>query len=125
MTIEDDFQLRVQARDARIARILTRKIELEWERVSREIDSLDVDSGDTLSAAKLFGQFQILDKLRSILSEGSLSSDYEIEAQWRSHLIDRLVDSFDLKEKTSTPPTRYKSLAQQVAEACGLEVIDP
>ena len=95
------------------------------KRVSREMDALDVDCGDALSAAKLFGQFQILDKLRSMLSEGRLSSDYEIEAGWRSHLIQRIVDSFDLNEKTSTPPSRYKSLAQQVAEACGLEVIDP
>lgn len=65
----------------------------------------------------------MLNKLMEALSEGSLSSDYHIEAQWRSKLIARVIDSFELDLNTPAPPPRYKSLAQQVAEACGLEVI--
>ncbi len=61
--------------------------------------------------------------MRAALFEGNLSSDYEIEAIWRSKLIQRVVDSFMLDLNTSTPLRKYKSLAQQLAEACALEVI--
>lgn len=119
----DEFELLKQQRDAKLAAILIKIIDTEWNRVSRQLDALDIDSGDVTKAAILVGQFQILDKLMAALSEGSLSSDYEIEAMWRSKLIQRVVDGFDLDINTSTPPRRYKSIAQQLAEACGLEVI--
>ncbi|MBO1350872.1 MAG: hypothetical protein EBE86_027455 [Hormoscilla sp. GUM202] len=105
------------------APVLQRIIEAEWHRVSRELDNLDIDSDDAIAAANLAGQFHILDKLMAALSGGSLSSDYEIEAEWRSELIERVVAGFNLKFNTKTPPRRYKSLAQRVAEACELEVI--
>lgn len=121
----DKFQVLVDRRYARAGFIITQLIETEWRRVLRELDSLDVDSGDIPRAARLVGQYQMLDKLMAALSEGSLSSDYEIEAQWRNKLVERVVEGFDLD--LSTPQTslrRYKSLAQQVADVCGLEVIE-
>lgn len=119
----DGFNTLVDRRNARTVAVVTQIIETEWNRVSRELDALDVDSGETAKAAILVGQFQILDKLMAALSEGSLASDYEIEAQWRIKLIERVVNGFNLDLDTRTPPRQYKSLAQQVADACGLEVI--
>ena len=121
---KERFQTLVEQRNGRIAAIVTQIVETEWNRVSRELDALDIDSPDTNKAAILVGQFQILDKLMAALSEGSLASDYEIEAQWRIKLIERVVNAFNLDLDTRTPPRRYKSLAQQLAEACGLEVIE-
>ncbi|NES03850.1 MAG: hypothetical protein F6K22_13980 [Okeania sp. SIO2F4] len=118
-----EFQILKQKRDAKLAKVLTKIIDTEWNRVSRQLDALDTDSGDVTKAAILVGQYQILDKLMAALSEGSLSSDYEIEAIWRSKLIQRVVESFNLDLDTRTPPRQYKSIAQQLAEACGLEVI--
>ena len=118
-----EFQILKQKRDAKIATVLTKIIDTEWNRVSRQLDALDTDSGDVTKAAILVGQYQILDKLMAALSEGSLSSDYEIEAIWRSKLIQRVVEGFNLDVDTRTPPRQYKSIAQQLAEACGLEVI--
>lgn len=123
MTKDDRFQILVERRNARTVALISRIIDTEWNRVSRELDALDLDSGDTNKAAILLGQFQILDKLMAALSEGSLASDYEIEAQWRIKLIERVVDAFNLDLDTRTPPRQYKSLAQQIADACGLEVI--
>jgi hypothetical protein len=123
MTKDDRFQTLVERRNSRKVALVTQIIETEWNRVSRELDALDIDSGDTAKAAILVGQFQILDKLMAALSEGSLASDYEIEAQWRIKLIERVVDAFNLDLDTRTPPRQYKSLAQQIADACGLEVI--
>jgi len=120
---KDEFQALEQARNARYTIVLQRIIEAEWHRVSRQLDDLDIDSDDAIAAANLAGQFHILDKLMAALSGGSLSSDYEIEAEWRSELIERVVAGFNLKFNTKTPPRRYKSLAQRVAEACELEVI--
>ena len=119
----DGFNTLVDRRNARTVAVVTQIIETEWNRVSRELDALDVDSGETAKAAILVGQFTILDKLMAALSEGSLASDYEIEAQWRIKLIERVVNGFNLDLDTRTPPRQYKSLAQQVADACGLEVI--
>ncbi|MDY6807207.1 MAG: hypothetical protein SXA11_25805 [Cyanobacteriota bacterium] len=119
----DGFNTLVDRRNARTVALVSQIIETEWNRVSRELDALDVDSGETAKAAILVGQFQILDKLMAALSEGSLASDYEIEAQWRIKLIERVVNGFNLDLDTRTPPRQYKSLAQQVADACGLEVI--
>lgn len=119
----DRFNTLVDRRNARTVAVVTQIIETEWNRVSRELDALDVDSGETAKAAILVGQFTILDKLMAALSEGSLASDYEIEAQWRIKLIERVVNGFNLDLDTRTPPRQYKSLAQQVADACGLEVI--
>ncbi|MDE5110011.1 MAG: hypothetical protein O4753_01575 [Trichodesmium sp. St7_bin2_1] len=113
-----------QERNAKIAIVLTNIIDREWNRVSRQLDALDTDSSDVTKAAILVGQYQMLDKLMLALSEGSLSSDYEIEAIWRSKLIQRVVEGFNLDLDTRTPPRPYKSIAQQVAEACGLEVIE-
>ncbi len=118
-----EFQILKQKRDAKLAKVLTKIIDTEWNRVSRQLDALDTDSGDVTKAAILVGQYQILDKLMAALSEGSLSSDYEIEAIWRSKLIQRVVEGFNLDLDTNTPPRKYKSIAQQLAEACGLEVI--
>ncbi len=118
-----EFQILKQKRDAKLATVLTKIIDTEWNRVSRQLDALDTDSGDVTKAAILIGQYQILDKLMAALSEGSLSSDYEIEAIWRSKLIQRVVEGFNLDVDTRTPPRQYKSIAQQLAEACGLEVI--
>lgn len=121
----DEFNVLVDRRYARAGYILTQRIETEWRRILRELDALDVDSGEISRAARLIGQFQILDQLMAALSEGSLSSDYEIEAQWRTKLVERVVEGFGLE--LNTPPSslrRYKSLAQQVAEVCGLEVIE-
>ena len=123
MTKDNRFQILVERRNARTVALISQIIETEWNRVSRELDALDLDSGDTNKAAILLGQFQILDKLMAALSEGSLASDYEIEAQWRIKLIERVVDAFNLDLDTRTPPRQYKSLAQQIADACGLEVI--
>ena len=120
---DNEFKALEQARNARYGVILQRIIYAEWHRVSRELDDLDIDSDNAIAAANLAGQFHILDKLMAALSGGSLSSDYEIEAEWRSKLIERVVEGFDLKFNTKTPPRRYKSLAQRVAEACELEVI--
>ena len=119
----DEFQILKQQRDAKIAAVIKKIIDTEWNRVSRQLDALDIDSSDVTKAAILVGQFQILDKLMGALSEGSLSSDYEIEAIWRSKLIQRVVDGFELDLDTHTPPRIYKSIAQQLAEACGLQVI--
>ena len=123
MTKDDKFQTLIGRRNAITVAVISQIIETEWNRVSRELDALDIDSGDTAKAAILVGQFQVLDKLMAALSEGSLSSDYEIEAQWRIKLIERVVDAFNLDLDTRTPPRPYKSLAQQIADACGLEVI--
>ena len=121
--INKEFQILKQERNAKIAIVLTNIIDREWNRVSRQLDALDTDSSDVTKAAILVGQYQMLDKLMLALSEGSLSSDYEIEAIWRSKLIQRVVEGFNLDLDTRTPPRPYKSIAQQVAEACGLEVI--
>ncbi|MEM1171875.1 MAG: hypothetical protein AAGJ08_23030 [Cyanobacteria bacterium P01_H01_bin.35] len=118
-----EFQILKQERDAKLAKVLIKIIDSEWNRVSRQLDALDTDSGDVTKAAILVGQYQILDKLMAALSEGSLSSDYEIEAIWRSKLIQRVIEGFNLDLDTHTPPRQYKSIAQQLAEACGLEVI--
>ena len=118
-----EFQILKQQRNAKLATVLSKIIDNEWNRVSRQLDALDTDSGDVTKAAILVGQYQILDKLMAALSEGSLSSDYEIEAIWRSKLIQRVVEGFNLDLDTRTPPREYKSIAQQLAEACGLEVI--
>ncbi|WP_293149597.1 hypothetical protein [Okeania sp. SIO2C9] len=123
MMTNDEFQILTQQRNAKLAAVLTEIIDSEWNRVSRQLDALDTDSNDVTKAAILVGQFQILDKLRLALSEGSLSSDYEIEAIWRSKLIQRVIEGFNLDLDTHTPPRKYKSIAQQLAEACGLEVI--
>jgi len=123
MTKDNRFQTLVERRNSRKVALVSQIIETEWNRVSRELDALDIDSGDTAKAAILVGQFQILDKLMAALSEGSLASDYEIEAQWRMKLIERVVDAFNLDLDTRTPPRQYKSLAQQIADACGLQVI--
>ncbi|WP_413163645.1 hypothetical protein ACL6C3_29695 [Capilliphycus salinus ALCB114379] len=121
----DEFQVLVDRRYARAGFVITQLIETEWRRVLRELDRLDVDSGDVPRAARLLGQFQMLDKLMAALSEGSLSSDYEIEAQWRNKLVERVVEGFGLDLNTpQSSLRRYKSLAQQVAEVCGLEVIE-
>ncbi|MDE5079940.1 MAG: hypothetical protein O4803_08235 [Trichodesmium sp. St15_bin1_1] len=122
--INKEFQILKQERNAKIAIVLTNIIDREWNRVSRQLDALDTDSSDVTKAAILVGQYQMLDKLMLALSEGSLSSDYEIEAIWRSKLIQRVVEGFNLDLDTRTPPRPYKSIAQQVAEACGLEVIE-
>ena len=119
----DEFQQLTEQRHARMGIVVSQLIETEWRRLLRELDALDVDSGDVPRAARLMGQFQILDKLMAALSEGSLSSDYQIEAQWRSKLVERVVEGFNLDINTPQPPPRYRSLAQQIAEACGLEVI--
>lgn len=121
---QERFQTLVEQRNARIVAIVTQIIETEWNRVSRELDALDIDSPEANKAAILVGQFHILDKLMAALSEGSLGSDYEIEAQWRMKLIERVVNGFNLDLDTRTPPRRYRSLAQQIADACGLEVIE-
>ena len=118
-----EFQILKQERNAKLATVLKKIIDTEWNRVSRQLDALDTDSGDVTKAAILVGQYQILDKLMAALSEGSLSSDYEIESIWRSKLIQRVIDGFNLDLDTHTPPRQYKSIAQQLAEACGLEVI--
>ena len=118
-----EFQILKQERDAKLGIVLTKIIDTEWNRVSRQLDALDTDSGDVTKAAILVGQYQILDKLMEALSEGCLSSDYEIEAIWRSKLIQRVVEGFNLNVDTRTPLRQYKSIAQQLAEACGLEVI--
>jgi len=123
MTTNNEFQILKQERNAKVATVLSKIIDTEWNRVSRQLDALDTDSGDVTKAAILIGQYQILDKLMAALSEGSLSSDYEIEAMWRSKLIQRVVEGFNLDLDTRTPPRPYKSIAQQLAEACGLEVI--
>ena len=122
--INKEFQILKQERNAKIAIVLTNIIDREWNRVSRQLDALDTDSSDVTKAAILVGQYQMLDKLMLALSEGSLSSDYEIEAIWRSKLIQRVVEGFNLDLDTRTPPRPYKSIAQQVAESCGLEVIE-
>ena len=122
--INQEFQVLKQERDAKIAKVLRTIIDIEWNRVSRQLDALDTDSTVVTKAAILVGQYQILDKLMEALSEGSLSSDYEIEAMWRSKLIQRVVEGFNLDLDTRTPPRQYKSIAQQLAEACGLEVIE-
>ena len=122
--INKEFQILKQERNSKIAIVLTNIIDREWNRVSRQLDALDTDSSDVTKAAILVGQYQMLDKLMLALSEGSLSSDYEIEAIWRSKLIQRVVEGFNLDLDTRTPPRPYKSIAQQVAEACGLEVIE-
>ncbi|WP_293089150.1 hypothetical protein [Okeania sp. SIO3B5] len=123
MMTNDEFHILTQQRNAKLAAVLIEIIDSEWNRVSRQLDALDTDSNDVTKAAILVGQFQILDKLRLALSEGSLSSDYEIEAIWRSKLIQRVIEGFNLDLDTHTPPRQYKSIAQQLAEACGLEVI--
>ena len=121
----DEFEVLVDRRYARAGFVIVQLIETEWRRVLRELDGLDIDSGDVPRAARLVGQFQMLDKLMAALSEGSLSSDYEIEAQWRGKLIERVIEAFGLN--LNPPPSslrQYKSLAQQVAEVCGLEVVE-
>ncbi|MGK7919494.1 MAG: hypothetical protein AB4080_05750 [Trichodesmium sp.] len=118
-----EFQILKQQRDAKLATVLIKIIDTEWNRVSRQLDALDTDSSDVTKAAILVGQYQILDKLMAALSEGSLSSDYEIESIWRLKLIQRVIEGFNLDLDTHTPPRQYKSIAQQLAEACGLEVI--
>ena len=82
--INKEFQILKQERNAKIAIVLTNIIDREWNRVSRQLDALDTDSSDVTKAAILVGQYQMLDKLMLALSEGSLSSDYEIEAIWLS-----------------------------------------
>ncbi len=120
------YEERLRDRQANMARVLTRIVEAEWRRVFRELDSLDEDADEArVKAAQLVGQFQILDKLMKALSEGSLGSDYEIEASWREKVVQRVIEGFELDLRNPTPPRRYRGLAQQVAEACGLEVIDP
>ena len=119
----DEFQQLTERRHARMGIVVSQLVETEWRRLLRELDALDVDSGDVPRAARLMGQFQILDKLMAALSEGSLSSDYQSEAGWRSKLVERVVEAFNLDINTPQPPPRYRSLAQQIAEACGLEVI--
>lgn len=119
----DRFKALTNQRNAEAGVLLTRLIEGEWHRLLRELDALDIDSGDVARAARLVGQYQILNKLMAALSEGSLASDYEIEAQWRSKLVERVVEGFGLDINSPQPPPRYRSFAQQVAEACGLEVI--
>lgn len=119
----EEFLQKMDQHHAKAGFVLTQLIEQEWQRLLREIDGLDIDSGDTVRAARLIGQFQILDKLMAALSEGSLSSDYAIEQQWRSELLEQVIEGFGLDIHTPQPPRRYRSLAQQVAEACGLEVI--
>jgi hypothetical protein len=103
--------------------LLNQLIQKEWERVLKELQSLDIDSGDLHIAARLIGEYQILDKLMAALSEGNLGSDYEIEAYWRQKLVESVIEGFDL-DKPPSPPRPYKSFAQQLAEACGLEVIE-
>ncbi len=119
----DKFQQLTERRHARMGIVVSQLVETEWRRLLRELDALDVDSGDVPRAARLMGQFQILDKLMAALSEGSLSSDYQSEAGWRSKLVQRVVEGFNLDINTPQTPPRYRSLAQQIAEACGLEVI--
>lgn len=119
----ENYQVRTQQRYARAGVVLNQLVEAEWYRLARELDALDVDSADVARAARLVGQYQILNKLMAALSEGSLASDYEIEAQWRSKLVERVVEAFELEINTPQPPPQYRSLAQQVAAACGLEVI--
>ena len=63
-----EFQILKQQRDAKLGVILTKIIDTEWNRVSRQLDALDTDSGDVTKAAILVGQYQILDKLMEALS---------------------------------------------------------
>ncbi|WP_264322278.1 hypothetical protein [Zarconia navalis] len=121
---EEPLQTIERERNLRAARIALDIVETQWERVLRELDALDVDSDARMAAARLVGQFQILDKLVQAFSEGSLGSDYEIEAPWRQKLIERVVESFELDFNPSSPPRRYRGLAEQLAHACGLEVIE-
>lgn len=121
---DDPLRIIERERNLRASRLAEALVETEWERVLRALDALDVDSGDRIAAARLVGQFQILDKLVQAFSEGSLSSDYEIEAPWRQKLIERVVESFELDFNPSSPPRRYRGLAEQLAQACGLEVIE-
>ena len=119
---DDQLQALVLRRKVARGDLLTKLIYTEWQRVLQELESLDIDSGDLHIAARLVGEYQILDKLMAALSEGNLGSDYEIEAYWRQKLVEYVVEAFDL-DKPPSPPRPYKSFAQQLAEACGLEVI--
>ncbi|NJK37748.1 MAG: hypothetical protein HC825_04380 [Oscillatoriales cyanobacterium RM1_1_9] len=120
----DDLQIMTDRRYSKIGLLLTQLIETEWRRLLRELDALAPHPGDRERAARLVGQYQVLDKLMAALSEGSLGSDYKIEAQWRNKLLERILESFDLDICIPQPPPQYRSLAQQVAEACGLEVLE-
>lgn len=122
-TIDERWQAIAQKRDANAAELLKTLIHREWRRVLRELQALDIDSGDVAGAANLIGQYRVLDKLMAALSEGSLGSDYEIEAEWRLKLVEQIVEAFELNKTPPSPPRRYQSLAQQLAAACGLEVI--
>ena len=102
--------------------LLTKLIHQEWQQVLKDLESFDIDSGDLHIAAKLIGKYQTLDKLMAALSEGNLGSDYEIEADWRHKLVEHVVEAFEL-DRPPSPPRPYKSFAQQLAELCGLEVI--
>jgi hypothetical protein len=113
-----------QQRDARIGAVVRQIVEAEWRQVLRELDALDVDSGNVAQAAQLVGQYRVLNRIMAALSEGSLGSDYEIESQWRCKLVERVVEAFDLDAAPPTPPVRYRGLAYQIAEATGLEVIE-
>ena len=120
---DERWQAIAKQREANAAELLKTLTHKEWRRVLRELEALDIDSGDVAGAANLLGQYQILDKLMAALSEGSLGSDYEIEAGWRLKLVEQIVDAFELNKTPPSPPRRYKSLAQQIAAECGLEVI--
>ena len=120
---DERWQAIAKRREANAAELLKTLTNKEWRRVLRELEALDIDSGDVAGAANLLGQYQILDKLMAALSEGSLGSDYEIEAGWRLKLVEQIVDAFELNKTPPSPPRRYKSLAQQIAAECGLEVI--
>ena len=58
-----------QQRDAKLVTVLTKIIDTEWNRVSRQLDALDTDSTDVTKAAILIGQYQILDKLMEARKE--------------------------------------------------------
>ncbi|QIZ71332.1 hypothetical protein [Oxynema aestuarii] len=120
----DEFQALKQQRQANMGAIVRRIVETEWYRVLGELEKLDPDAGEVAKAANLVGQYQVLDKLMAALSEGSLASDYEIEAPWRAKLLEAVVEGFELNQRTGSPPRRYRSLAQQVADATGLTVIE-
>ena len=103
ITVSEENRLEAIALKRKATRgdLLTKLIHQEWERVLQELQALDIDSGDLHIAARLIGQYQILDKLMAALSEGNLGSDYEIEADWREKLIAYVVEGFDLDKPAS------------------------
>ena len=67
MMTHKEFQILKQERDAKLAKVIMKIIDTEWNRVSRQLDALDTDSSDVTKAAILVGQYQMLDKLMASL----------------------------------------------------------